>query len=141
MKRIVAAAILAAFGASAAFAGPIEDRIALMKQVAGTTKTLTGYAKGDTPFDAAKVKELLAVYVADATKLPTLFPEDAKTGGESTAGPKIWEDAAGFKAASDKFAADAKAAEAATDTASFATAFKTVTGNCASCHGAYRIKK
>lgn len=141
MKRFVAAAILVAFGATAAFAGAIEDREALMKGVAGATKTLTGYAKGETPFDAAKVKELLKVYVDASAKLPTLFPDDSKTGGETTAAPKIWEDMAGFKTAAAKLGTDATAAEAATDTASFAKAFGVITANCGSCHGTYRVKK
>jgi len=141
MKRFVVATVLVAFGATAAFAGAIEDRRALMKDgVAATTKTLTGYAKGETPFDAAKVKELLKVYVDASAKLPTLFPDDSKTG-DTTAAPKIWEDMAGFKAAAAKFGTDATAAEAATDTASFAKAFGVITANCGSCHGTYRIKK
>jgi cytochrome c556 len=144
MKRLVIAAALLAIGASAASAGAIEDRQALMKQIAATTKTAAGYAKGDTPFDAAKVKALLQVYVDDAAKLPTLFPEDSKTGGTdpTTASPKIWEDMAGFKAHAEKLDADAKASLASTgDQASFAKAFGDVTKNCGACHGVYRIKK
>jgi len=142
MKRFVAAALLVALGATTAFAGPIEERKALMKDgVAPATKILTGFAKGDTPFDAAKVKEQLQVYIDAAAKAPTLFPEDSKTGGETTAAPKIWEDMAGFKAGFEKFGKDATAAQAATDTASFAVAFKEITTNCGSCHGTYRIKK
>jgi cytochrome c556 len=140
MKRLVAAAVLVAFGATAAFAGAIEDRRELMKTQAGATKTLSGYAKGETPFDAAKVKALLQVYVDTSQKLPTLFPDDSKTG-DTTAAPKIWEDMAGFKAAAEKLGKDATAAQAATDTASFATAFGVITANCGACHGTYRIKK
>ena len=141
MKRFAAAALFVAFGATVAFAGPIEDRQAIMKGVAAATKTAVGIAKGETPFDAAKVKEILAVYQNAAAKMPTLFPEDSKIGNETTAAPKIWEDMAGFKAGFAKLAADSKAAEAATDTASFAAAFKTITGECGTCHGTYRIKK
>jgi len=141
MRCIAAAALLVAFGATVAFAGPIEDRQAVMKGVAAATKTAVSIAKGETPFDAAKVKEILAVYQNAAAKMPTLFPEDSKTGNETTAAPKIWEDMAGFKAGFQKLATDAKAAEASTDTASFATGFKTITGDCGACHGTYRIKK
>lgn len=141
MNRLTLAAVLLGLGTSLAFAGAIEDRQALMKKVAATTKAATGYAKGETPFDAAKVKELLAVYEEASAKLPGLFPEDSKTGGDTTAAPKIWEDPAGFKAAAESFGADAKAAEAATDTASFAAAFTKITAHCNACHGAYRVKK
>ncbi|CAM5772960.1 cytochrome C556 [Labrys miyagiensis] len=143
MKRFVIAAALVAVGVTTAFAGPIEDRQALMKAMAKNTKEAAGYAKGDTPFDAAKVKALLQVYVDDAAKLPTLFPDDSKTGGTdpTTASPKIWEDMAGFKSHAAKLSADATAAMGATDQASFAKAFGTLASNCNSCHGAYRIKK
>ena len=145
MKRIAIAAALASFCVSVAYAGPIEDRQALMKGIAAATKSAAGYAKGETPFDAAKVKALLQVYVDGAAKLPTLFPDDSKTGGSSndptTASPKIWEDMAGFKTTAAKLSADATAAMAATDTASFAKAFGTVTSNCNACHGTYRVKK
>ncbi|WP_448954144.1 c-type cytochrome [Labrys neptuniae] len=143
MKRFVIAAALIVAGAATAFAGPIEDRQALMKGMAKNAKELAGVAKGATPFDAAKVKALLQVYVDDSAKLPTLFPEDSKTGGTdpTTAAPKIWEDQAGFKAAAAKLGTDATAALAATDQASFAKAFGTLASNCGACHGTYRTKK
>ncbi|QEN89426.1 cytochrome C556 [Labrys sp. KNU-23] len=143
MKRFVIAAALVAVGAASAFAGPIEDRQALMKAMAKNTKELAAVAKGETPFDAAKVKALLQVYVDDSAKLPTLFPDDSKTGGTdpTTAAPKIWEDQAGFKTAAAKLGTDATAALGAADQASFAKAFGTVASNCTSCHGTYRIKK
>ncbi len=143
MKRFVIAAALVAAGAATAFAGPIEDRQAMMKAMAKNTKELAAVAKGETPFDAAKVKALLQVYVDDSAKLPTLFPDDSKTGGTdpTTAAPKIWEDQAGFKAAAAKLGTDATAALAAADQASFAKAFGTVASNCNACHGTYRIKK
>ncbi|MDQ0472572.1 c-type cytochrome [Labrys wisconsinensis] len=141
MRRFAAAAVLVAFGATVAFAGPIEDRQAIMKGVAAATKTATGIAKGETPFDAAKAKEIAAVYENAAAKMPTLFPDDSKTGNDTTAAPKIWEDKAGFAAEFAKLGTDAKALAATTDTASFAAAFKTLTGECGTCHGTYRIKK
>jgi cytochrome c556 len=143
MKRFVLAAVLATVGVSTAFAGAIEDRQALMKGIAGATKTAAGYAKGDTPFDAAKVKALLQVYVDGAAKLPTLFPDDSKTGGTepTTASPKIWENKADFDAHAAKLGADATAAMAATDQASFAKSFQVIAANCNACHGVYRVKK
>jgi cytochrome c556 len=141
MKRFLAAGILVALGVTAVLANPIEDRQALMKQVAAATRTGAGLAKGETPFDAAKAQEILQVYVRASEKLPGLFPDDSKIGGDTTAAPKIWEDMAGFRADAAKLGADAKAAMAATDQASFAKGFGEVTRNCGACHGAYRIKK
>jgi cytochrome c556 len=141
MKRLVAAAIGLALGTTLALAGPIEDRQAIMKGVAAATKTRTGIAKGEIPFDATKSKEIFTVYINASQKFPTLFPEDSKTGGDTTASPAIWEKKAEFEALMQKFGADAQAGLAATDQASFAAAFKTVTGNCGTCHQTFRIKK
>lgn len=141
MKRIVAAVLLfAACGASAAFAGPIEDRQELMKGVQAATKDGVAMSRGTVPFDAAKAKAVLDVYTNAAAKFPTLFPKGSETGSKTTADPKIWTDMAGFKLAAAKFGADAKAAGAATDTASFNTAFGVIVKDCGACHGAYRVK-
>ena len=141
MNRLSVIAGLVCLGVSVAWAGPIDDRQAIMKGIAAATKKGAAMAKGEVPFDAAQAKAILQVYIDGAAKMPTLFPEDSKTGGDTSASPKIWEDMAGFKAAFAKFAADAQAGLSASDTASFAKAFGAVTGNCASCHQTYRIKK
>jgi cytochrome c556 len=142
MKRLIAAAALLAVGIASAAADPIADRRALMKSMAEATKTGAALAKGDMPFDAAKASGVLEVYIDVSQKLPTLFPEDSKTGGDTTASPKIWEDMAGFKATAAKIGAEAKAAQATSvDQASFASNFGEVTKNCGACHGTYRIKK
>ena len=140
MKRFIAAALFVACGASAAFAGPIEDRQQLMKNIQAATKDAVGIMHATGPFDAAKAKAVLQVDVDGAAKLPALFPKGTETGSKTAADPKIWSDPAGFKAAAMKFGDDAKAAQAATDTASFTTAFVAVTKDCGACHGAYRVK-
>jgi cytochrome c556 len=123
-------------------ADPIADRKALMKSVGAATGQGAAIAKGEAPFDAAKVKGIFEAYVAASKKMPALYPETSKTGGETTAAPKVWEDQAGFKAAFVKFEADAAAAAtSATDLASFRTAFGNVTKNCGACHESYRIKR
>lgn len=141
MKKFVIAAALVAFGATVAYADAIADRQALMKGIAGSTKEIFAVVKGEKPFDAAEVKKHLQVYVDDAAKFTALFPDDSKTGGDTTASPKIWEDMEGFKAEMAKFSADATAAMSATDVASLGAAMKTVTGHCQTCHEAYRVKK
>lgn len=141
MKRLAAAAALVAIATTLAWAGPIEDRQAVMKGVAGATKTAVGMAKGETPYDDAKAKQVLQVYVDAAAKMPTLFPPGSDKG-ETTASPKIWEDMAGFKAGFEKLGADAHAAmTSVTDQASFGKALGTITKNCGTCHETYRIKK
>ncbi len=140
MKKIITALVLVAFGATAAFAGPIEDRQGVMKQLQGVMKTGLPISQGKEPFDAAKVKALLDPMVVSAEKFPTLFPAGTGPGNgtktQSTAA--VWSDAAGFKAMNVKFVADVKALAASKDQASFAAGFKTLQSGCAGCHKVYR---
>ena len=55
-KSVVAGLLLATVCATAAMAGVIEDRQAIMKSFGGTGRTLGGMANGTTPFDAAVAK-------------------------------------------------------------------------------------
>lgn len=131
-------------GLTAVFAqsNPISERRDAMKAVGAATRDGAAIAKGEAAFDAAKVQAIFKTYADAAKKVPTLYPADSKTGGETTAAPKIWEDQAGFKAAFVKFETEsAAAATASTDLASFRTAFGNVTKNCGACHEVYRIKK
>jgi cytochrome c556 len=144
MIRIALAAAGLALGFTAVVAqpNPIAERRETMKGVGAATQQGAAIAKGEAPFDAARVQTIFKTYADAAKKVPTLFPENSKTGGETTAAPKIWEDQAGFKAAFAKFETDATAAaSSATDLATFRTAFGNVTRNCGSCHETYRIKR
>ena len=140
MRPIVAAVLLLACGATAALAGPIEDRQQLMKNTQAATKDAVALSRGTVPFDAAKAKAVAQVYVDTAAKLPALFPKGSETGSKTQADPKIWSDAAGFKAAAAKFAADAKTLQAASDQAAFTAALGDITKDCSACHGTYRVK-
>lgn len=134
----------AAFAATAVTAqsDPIAARKAQMKTTGQQTGIGAKMAKGEEPFDLAKAKTIFATYEKAAAAMPALFPDTAKSGGDSTAAPKIWEDMADFKARFAKFGTDAKAAEAAVkDLDSFKAAFGAVTRNCGGCHELYRIKK
>jgi cytochrome c556 len=138
---VAAAAIsaLTMMGATIAFAGVIEDRQATMKSFAPATKEAMGYKSGATPFDAAKVKAVMKVYLDGADKMAKEFPTPPKADEKTKAAPAIWTDAAGFKAALATFKADVTAASNATDQASFSAAFTKVTADCGSCHKAYRL--
>jgi cytochrome c556 len=144
MKRFLIVAAIASVAATAVYAqgDVISQRRDLMKAVGGATRDPGAMLKGEMPFDLAKVQRSLATYSDSASKLPGLYPDTSKTGGETTAAPKIWEDAAGFKAALAKFDSEAKAAAAAIkDEASFKAAFPNVLKNCGTCHETYRVKK
>jgi cytochrome c556 len=144
MFRTVLAIAAIAIGvtAVAAQSDPIAARKALMKEQGAQTKTGGGMAKGEAPFDLAKAQAILANYIDTSAKMPDLFPANSKTGGETTAAPKIWEDMAGFKAGFAKMSTEAKVAQSSVkDLDSFKAAFGGLTKNCGGCHETYRVKK
>jgi cytochrome c556 len=139
--RAVCVTLAVAFGATAVLAqsASITERKALMKGVGGAAKTGAGFAKGSTPYDNAKAVEVFVIYANTAAKMPALFPDDSKTGGETTAAPKIWSDKAAFLAAMAKFEADSKTAQGSVkDLDSFKAAFGAMGKHCGSCHETYR---
>jgi len=144
MIRTVLAVSAIAIGitAVAAQSDPIAQRKAIMKEVGAQTKTGGGMAKGEAPYDQAQAEKLFATYVDASAKMPTLFPENSKTGGDTAALPAIWANKPDFEAKFAKFGADAKgAASAVKDADSFKTTFSAITKNCGGCHETYRAKK
>jgi cytochrome c556 len=146
MKFVTALAVagIVAFGATAVIAqsDPIAARKALMKETGAATGAVTKMVKGEAPFDLATAKKSFATYQDVAAKMPALFPDNSKTGGETTASPKIWEANADFKARFVKFGADAKAADASVkDLDSLKAAMSEMGKNCGGCHETYRVKK
>jgi cytochrome c556 len=144
MLRVLIAVAAVAVGATTVIAqqDAIAARKALMKATGGQTAVASKMVKGEEPFDLAKAKTVFTTYEDTATKMPALFTPDSKTGGDTAALPKIWENKADFEARFTKFGADAKAAAAkTTDLDSFKAAFGDVTKNCGACHNEYRAKK
>ncbi len=138
------AVVAIAIGVTAVVAqsDPIATRKQIMKNVGAAAKTGGGMAKGEAPYDQAKALEIFATFADAGAKMPGLFPEDSKTGGDTAALPAIWQNMADFKGKFDKFAADAKAAQASVkDLDSFKSAFGGITKNCGACHETYRAKK
>ena len=144
MFRTVLAVAAITIGVTAVVAqsDPIATRKGLMKNMGAVTKTGGQMAKGEVPYDQAKAQEIFATYIDTAAKMPTLFPDNSKTGGETTAASKIWEDPNGFKAGFAKLSTEATAAKAAVkDADSFKASFGGLTKNCGGCHETYRVKK
>ena len=139
----VIAAIALGVGAAVAQQDPIAARKALMKANGDQAKIGVAMIKGEAPFDIEKVHKLFATLQDAAAKMPSLFPDNSKEGGETAADPKIWANMDDFKARFAKFGTDAKDADAkVTDLDSFKAAFGNIGKNdCGSCHEQYRIKK
>jgi cytochrome c556 len=145
MIRIVLAIAAVALGVCAATAqqDPIAARKALMKANGDEAKIAAAMIKGEQPFDLAAAHKIFATFQDAAAKMPALFPDNSKTGGDTAADPKIWENMADFKAKFAKFGEDAKAADASVkDLDSFKASMGDIGKNdCGGCHQTYRIKK
>ena len=69
---------------------PVTMREDLMKQNNKHAVVVVKMVRGQQPFDAAAVDAAFAQWAATAQKLPDLFPENSKTGGDNRASPRIW---------------------------------------------------
>jgi cytochrome c556 len=149
MIRTVFAVAAIALGISAAVAqqDPIAARKALMKANGDQAMIALAMMKGEAPFELAAVQKIFATFEDTAAKAPALFPEnsidEATADDPFSAGPKIWENLADFKARLAKFGTDAKDAGAkVTDLESFKAAFGNIGKNdCGGCHEQYRLRR
>ena len=143
MRKLIFAISALALGVSFASADPVKDREALMKANGAAMGALGAYVKGEKPFDAADVLAQLTKLSDDAQKLNSMDLWPAGSDADSEASPKIWEDAAGFKAALDKFQTDTAAGVAAApaDVDALKTQMGAIGANCSACHQAFRVKK
>lgn len=146
-KLVLGFAVLCATGMAATAADdPIAVRQKVMRSVGAAAGLSGGMMKGAIPYSPAAGKSAIASMVAASAAVGSFFPEGTDKG-DTTASPKIWEDAAGFQEALGKFSADADAAMATAgkdgpaDLEAFKAAMGPVLGNCKSCHEAYRVKK
>lgn len=145
MRRVLFAAVAFALGATAAAAqnvAVIKERQDHLKKMGDAVKPVGAMYKGEADFDLAKVQAALKVMQEKAAVLPTLFPDDSKTGADTEALPKIWDDKADLESRFKKLGEAAKAAEAAiTDEDTFPDTWKEVVGNCSGCHKKFRKPK
>ncbi len=142
--KVAAFCIASLVGTTASIASdPIADRKAMMKNVGAAMRVAGGMAQGKIPFDSLAAELAMRVMNSSAAGFPALFPDSSKSGGDTEAAPKIWEDKAGFAAVSATFRdTSAKAVAAAkAGEGDFKAAFGAVAKNCKACHQDYRIKK
>lgn len=143
MKSIVLCASILALSASTALAEPIADRKAQMKARGALVGELAPIARGQQPYDAAKVMATLEEMSKNAeTDISVLWPAGSETG-DHTSAPKVWEDPSAFEAAVDKYKSDVDAAVAAKpqDIDAFRPLFGAITSNCGACHEDFRVKR
>ena len=146
MKTLTKTAIiagLAMFGASVVMAGPVEERKELMKSVGKSTKQMGMMVKGKIPYNGGQATQAMKTIADVAGKIGALYPVGTENDPDSTAGPKIWSDMAGFKKGLEAMKVDATAGAAAAGSGegAFKAAFGKLVKNCKSCHEVYRIKK
>ena len=120
---------------------PIAARKALMKGNNDNARIAIQMMRGQQPFDAAKVEAAFAQWAETAQKLPSLFPEDSKTGEKTLATPKIWQNKKDFD---EKAAAFAKSVAENRDKAKSSlddlkAAIPVVGKACDNCHEDYRL--
>ena len=120
---------------------PIAARKALMKANNDNARNAVQMMRGQQPFDAAKVEAAFVQWAETAQKLPALFPENSKTGQETRATPKIWQNKKDFD---EKAAAFAKSVAENRDKAKSSldglkAAIPVVGKACDNCHEDYRL--
>jgi len=140
---VTAAAVAIGICAAAAQEDPIKARKALMKANGDQAKIATAMVKGETPFDLAAAQKVFTTFQDAAAKMPSLFPDNSKTGGDTAAKPEIWTNMDDVKKRFAKFGEDAKAAQASVkDLDTFKAAIGNIGKNdCGGCHEQYRVKK
>jgi cytochrome c556 len=150
MKHVIWIAAAAVLGVAVVSAGvtavaadsPIAQRKAILKGFGEASKPIADMLKGAVPYDNAVVQKTLATLADGAKKLPSLFPENSKTGEDTAALPKIWEEKSKFDAIYAKLGTDATAAAGVIkDEATLKANMGKIFGDCKSCHDDYRAKK
>jgi cytochrome c556 len=136
----MSAASVAAFvvmGAAFAFADAHGDRQAVMRSNGGAVKAINGIVIGI--MDPVALKAQAQILVDNGAKIASLFAPGTDQN-DPAAQPLIWTDAAGFKAADDKFVADVtKVIHLVPDRVALAIAMKDVQADCGACHQTYRV--
>ena len=109
-----------------------------MKAIGHAVKVPGGMAKGEAPFELAKVRDSLKVIQETAAKAKAFFPDNSRSG-DTDALPKAFINKQDIFLRFDRLADTAKAAESAIqDESSFKYEWPKVVSNCGGCHREYR---
>lgn len=125
-----------------AFAGPIEDRQANMKNVGKAMGALAAIAKKEAPFDAGVVNTNATSLGDNVKQAKAHFPDGSATGDKETwAKAEIWQNKADFDAKADKAVEAAMQMASVTAEANFGAAMGALGAACKACHTDYRRPK
>lgn len=146
--RVAAATCLAALAMPVAYAQfdrperAIKYRQSAMTLMANHFGRIQPVIKGAAPYDKEAVKANVAILATIAPLPWSAFTDGTEKG--SNAKPDVWSDAAGFKAAQEKFLVAVKALSAAADAGDL-DKLKAASGNvadaCKACHDKYQVKR
>jgi cytochrome c556 len=117
----------------------IKERQQTMKDTGAAAGAAAKMLKGEAPFDLSAAQAALNTFILTAKKMPGLFPEDSKTGGNTKALPALWVDKPDLDARFAKLGRDsADALATIKDQASFTASFPPIFKSCGGCHEKYR---
>ena len=143
--RTILAVLAVAFGVTAVIAqsDPVTTRENLMKENNRQAGIVVKMMRGQAPYDAAAADAAFAQWADTAKQLPALFPDNAKTGGDNRASPKIWENKKDFEAKIAEFAkaVDENHGKAKESLDGLKAAVAAVGKSCDDCHKDYRLTK
>jgi len=135
--------LILSVGAVLAQSDPVKEREDLMKGNQRGADVVVAMMTGKAPYDAKAVDAAFAQWADTAQKLPGLFPDNSKTGGDNRASPKIWVNKKDFDAKAAEFAkavAD-NHAKAAASLEGLRAGIPVVGEACDNCHKEYRLSK
>lgn len=125
--------------ATPAASDSVKARQDLMQDWRAANDILKGMSDNPASFDAAVAKEQAQFLADSSTKMWEHFADANQKGKSQDA---VWADAAGFKAAADKFNAAAAALNTAAQTATQITDLEAAMGqvgeSCGSCHKVFK---
>ena len=140
-KVLPATLVLALLGTAALAQAPAmspakQEREALMRANNGAMRALMPLVAS---FDAAAAKAQGQILMDNGGKIAAQYAAGTDQN-DTGVQPVTWTDAAGFKAAADKFTADAAMIGAATDGPGLQAAIQVVNADCNGCHRTYRAQ-
>jgi cytochrome c556 len=141
MIRSIIGMTIAALGVTTVLAqsDAVSQRKQLMKGNGQNFSAVNKMAKGEEPYDQAKVNAAFTQWTETAEKIPSLFPEPPKPGEDTRALPKIWETKSDFEAkiaAFGKVVADNK--DKVKNVDELKVAAPLIGKACGNCHEPYR---